>query len=178
MESNQWSKFIHLTWPVLIGILSFVTLLVTMPLLSARPTLAQAGGMASTNPENVTVSTRQVSPAANNIVPTLQLLAFQPSEGEYLFTARLSGGLPDTQYVISSYHHTDIDYLQKAVTVTTDSEGVASAKIWSRCTVANTLTGTVLARLEQAGVSQTASNSLDCPNLQTIGDFGGASTIT
>jgi len=109
---------------------------------------------------------------SNNLTHTFQLLAFQPSEDGYLFTARFSELLPHTQYVISSYHHTDIDYWQDAVTVTTDSAGVASAKVWSRCTVSDTLTGTVFARLEQNGLFQTESNHLDCPALQTIEDFG------
>jgi len=72
----------------------------------------------------------------------------------------------------SSYHHTDIDYPQDAVTITTDSDGVASARVWSRCKVGDILSGTVFARLEQAGVFQAESNHLACPSLQTVGDFG------
>lgn len=135
-----------------LGILSFVTLLTTMPRLPAAPSLAQAAGMEPSKRAADVSLTDQPTPPSSNSLPTLQLLAFQPSDGEYLFTARLNNGLPHTQYVISAYHHTDIDYLQKTVTVTTDSAGVASARIWSRCTFKGTLTGGLLARLAQAGV--------------------------
>jgi uncharacterized repeat protein (TIGR01451 family) len=104
--------------------------------------------------------------------PTLQLLAFQPSADGYFFTVRLSSALSHTQYVISSYHHTDIEYWQDAVIVTSDSAGVASARVWSRCTVGDILTGTVFVQLEQAGVFQAESNHLDCSSLQIIDDFG------
>lgn len=107
-----------------------------------------------------------------DISPTLQLLAFQPSAGGYLFTTRLSGALSHTQYVISSYHHTDIDYPQHAVTVTTDGAGVASARVWSRCTYQAVPTGYVFVNLGQSGVFQAESNHLDCPALQTVAGFG------
>lgn len=104
---------------------------------------------------------------SSGISPTLQLVAFQPSDIGYLFTARVDNALPRTQYVISSFHHTDIDYWQDTITVTTDSAGAASAQIWSRCS-----SGYAFARLSQANDLQAASNLLDCPSIQTIGDFG------
>lgn len=172
MKPNQWRKFTVAAFAMALGLLSFVTLLTTIPLLPATPSLVKAAGIAPSNRAVGVSLTDSLHPHSSNIAPTLQLLAFQPSDGEYLFTARLSNGLPHTQYVISAYHHTDIDYLQKVATVTTNSAGVASAKIGSRCTVEGTLTGTVFARLAQADVFQAESNHLGCPDLQTIGDFG------
>jgi hypothetical protein len=44
--------------------------------------------------------------------------------------------------------------------------------VWSRCTYQSVLTGYVFVKLEQASVFQVESNHLDCPALQTIGEFG------
>lgn len=108
----------------------------------------------------------------NSMSPSLQLLGFQPSGDGYLFTVRLGNALSHTQYVITSYHHTDIDYPQSAITVTTDSAGVASARVWSRCRHQGVLTGTVFAQLQQSGMLRARSNQLSCPALRTVGDFG------
>jgi hypothetical protein len=175
MESSPWRGLARTLLSVGIGLLTFVALLATLQLLltglSAREAAA-AGPAKRSGSDFDTPSTGQAIPHLNGISPTLQLLAFQPSAGEYLFTVRLSNALVHTQYVITSYHHTDIDYPQRVVTVTTDSAGVASARVWSRCTYQSLLTGTVFAQVGQAGVFRAESNHLDCPALQTVGDFG------
>lgn len=172
MASSRWRGFTRAALSVIIGTLSFVTLVATMSLLLARSSFVGAVEAESSNRADDLLATSHALPGLNGVSPTLQLLAFQPSESGYLFTVRLSDALSHTQYVVSSYHHTDIDYWQNAVTVTTDSAGVASARVWSRCTYQDTLTGYVFAQSEQASAFQAESNQLDCPNLQTIGDFG------
>jgi len=175
VESSQRHGFTRVALAVVIGVLSFAALLATTPLLLAGPSFAKAVGVGPSDRAGDTLASGQSLPGLNGVSPTLQLLAFQrPPESGYLFTftVRLSSALSHTQYVITSYHHTDTDYWQDTVTVTTDSAGVASARVRSRCEVGDTLSGTVFARLEQAGVFQVASNRMDCSPLQTIADFG------
>jgi hypothetical protein len=172
MKSSQQPKFSRAALAVTGGVLSFVILLTITPLLLARPSLAEAADGKSSDQVGDILSPHHIIPHLNGLSPTLRLLAFQPSEGGYLFTARLSQALSHTQYVISSYHHTDIDYGQATITISTDSAGVASARVWSRCIAGSNLSGTVFARLEQAGVFQAESNHLNCPTIQTISDFG------
>jgi hypothetical protein len=151
---------------------SLLTLLTVVPHWLAAPRFAEAAGV---GPSDRAADGQAVGLAvleSSGISPTLQLLAFQPSEEGYLFAARLSNALSHTQYVISSYHHTDIDYPQHAVTVTTDGAGVASARVWSRCKYQDVPTGYVFASLGQSGVFQAESNHLDCPALQTVAGFG------
>ena len=167
MKSGPWVSFVRAALPAVAGVLGLVALMTVVPLWSAGAAGAGLPGRIDDAPGDC--------PALLNlsgVSPTLQLLAFQPSEGGYLFTARISGALSHTQYVVSSYHHTDIDYPQHAITVTTDGAGLASARVWSRCTYQDVLTGTVFARLGQSGVFQAESNRLECPSLQTIADFG------
>jgi hypothetical protein len=152
--------------------LSLLALLTVVPLWLAAPRFAEAAGVGPSDRAADGQAAGLAVLEPGGISPTLQLLAFQPSGGGYLFTARLGGALSHTQYVISSYHHTDIDYPQHAVTVTTDGAGVASARVWSRCTVQVVPTGYVFASLGQSGVFQAESNHLDCPALQTIAGFG------
>ena len=174
MESSKWRGFTRVALLVVIGMLGLVALLTTMSLLLAGPSFAEVAGVEPSDRADDMLPPGQAFPGLNGISPTLQLMAFQrPEEGyKFTFTVRLSDALSHTQYVISSYHHTDVDYWQAAVTVTTDISGLASAKVWSRCTYQDTPTGYVFAQLEQAGVFQAASNHLGCPSLQTIGDFG------
>jgi len=172
VKSNQWHGFARAALAVVIGVLSCIALLTVMPLLLAGPSFAEAARVETPNRTDDMLATSHTLPGLNTISPTLQLLAFQPSESGYLFTVRLGDALSHTQYVISSYHHTDIDYWQHAVTITTDSAGVASARVWSRCKVGDILSGVVFVQLEQAGVFQVESNSLNCPSLQTITGFG------
>ena len=172
MRSSQWRGFVRVALPAAIGVVSFAALLTVVPLLFAEPFLAEAAGAGLSDRAADGPATGHAVPGLNGVSPTLQLVAFQPSDGGYLFTARLSGAVSHTQYVISSYHHTDVDYPQDAVTVTTDGAGVASASVWSRCTVQDVLTGYVFARLEQAGALRAESNRLDCPALQTVAAFG------
>ena len=171
MKSSPQRGFTHITLSVVIGMLSLLALLTAMSLLLTGPSFAKMARVEPSDRTNGMLSPDQATPGLNGIPPTLQMLAFQPSESGYLFTIRLSGAPSHTQYAISSYHHTDIDYWQNTVTVTTDISGVASARVWSRCTYQDTPTGYVFAQLEQAGVFQAESNHLDCPALRTIGDF-------
>jgi len=172
MASGQWRGLVRVVLPVAIATLSLFTLLTVVPLLLAAPRFAEAAGVGPSDRSADGPAFGLAVLEPGGISPTLQLLAFQPSEGGYLFTARLSEALPRTQYVISSYHHTDIDYPQHAVTVTTDGAGVASARVWSRCTYQAVPTGYVFASLGQSGVFQAESNHLDCPSLQTVSAFG------
>jgi hypothetical protein len=172
MESSQWRRFGRTTWSVIAGLSGVVALLATMSFLLASSSLVKAAGAGASDQVNDRLSASHVLSGPSATSPTLQLFAFQPAESGYLLTVRLGDALSHTQYTISSYHHTDIDYWQNAVTVTTDSDGVASARVWSRCTYQDVLTGYVFAQLEQAGVFQVESNRLDCPSLQTIQDFG------
>jgi hypothetical protein len=172
VESSQWRGFVRVGLPVAIAMLSLLALLAVVPHWLTAPCFAEAAGM---GPSDRPAGGQVAGPAvldSSSTSPTLQLLAFQSSEGGYLFTARLSGALSHTQYVISSYHHTDVDYPQRAVTVTTDGAGVASARVWSRCTYQAVPTGYVFASLGQSGVFQAESNHLDCPALQTVAGFG------
>lgn len=173
MESSPYLGLTRTILSAVISVLSFAALLTTMQLLTGlSSTEVTAAGPSDRISSHSTPSTSHAIPHLNGLSPTLQLLAFQPSESGYLFTVRLSDALSHTQYTISSHHHTDIDYWQDAITVTTDSAGVASARVWSRCTYQSVLTGYVFAQLEQTGVFQAESNQLDCPALRTIGGFG------
>jgi len=151
---------------------SLLALLTVVPHWLAAPRFAEAARVGPSDRAADGPATGHAILGLNEVSPTLQLLAFQPSEEGYLFAARLSNALSHTQYVISSYHHTDIDYPQHAVTVTTDGAGVASARVWSRCMYQGVLTGYVFASLGQSGVFQAESNHLDCPALQTVASFG------
>jgi hypothetical protein len=172
VESSQWRGFVRVGLPVAIAMSSLLTLLTVVPHWLAAPRFAEAAGVGPSDRATDVPATDHAILGLNEVSPTLQLLAFQPSEGSYLFTVRLSGALSHTQYVISSYHHTDIDYPQHAVTVTTDGAGVASARVWSRCAYEDVLTGYVFAKLVQSGPFEAESNHLDCPALQTVAGFG------
>jgi hypothetical protein len=171
MKLKHWYTALRAVAAVIIGLLSCLALIMLLLLLE-RPSLVKAAEPAPLNPSHDQLLTEKNIPLLNGISPTLELVAFQPAQDEYLFTVRLRHALSDTQYVITTYHHTDIDYPQRVVTVTTDGAGMASAKIWSRCTYQDVLTGTVFAQLALSGVFQVDSNHLDCPALKTIGDFG------
>ncbi|MCP4424533.1 MAG: hypothetical protein GY803_08590 [Chloroflexi bacterium] len=170
MKSYQWQRNGRIIFPIIIGILGVRILLAEMPQTQAASTPEFLVRYDSRKnylpPDDPTVSIK------NGNVPSLTLFAYQPLEEGYLFTVRLDNAAPSTQYVITSVHHTDADYPQESIMATTDSSGVASAKIWSRCTASDVLTGAVFAQLSQTGEFQTESNRLECPAIQTVGDFG------
>lgn len=172
MKSNQRCRLTRVALLVAISMLNYIVLLIVLPFLLMKPSFTEAAGTEPLVRAYDRLPINYAIPHSNGISPTLQILAFQRSGIGYLFTVRLSNVLSHTRYVITSYHHTDIDYSQETITVTTDSAGMASAKIWSRCQVGDTLSGYVFARVEQAGIFQAESNQLDCSDLQTIGDFG------
>jgi hypothetical protein len=172
VESSQWRGFVRVGLPVVIAMASLLALLAVVPHWLAAPRFAEAAGVGPSDRATDRQAAGLAALEPGGISSTLQLLAFQPSEVGYLFTARLSGALSHTQYVISSYHHTDIDYPQHAVTVTTDGAGVASASVWSRCSYQGVLTGSLFAKLVQSGSFEAESNHLDCPALQTVAGFG------
>jgi hypothetical protein len=166
MHTNPCRRLTRITLPIVIGLLTLVALLATLHLAVREVVAAGITGRVGSRLSG------QAIPPSKSASPTLQLLAFQPADEGYLFSVRLSSALSHTQYIITSYHHTDIDYPQQTVTVTTDSAGLASARIWSRCAYQDVLTGYVFARLETGGQPQAESNHLACPALQTVGDFG------
>jgi hypothetical protein len=166
MHANPWRRLTRIAVPLVVGLLTLGALLATLHLAVGEVVAAGIAGRVGSRLSG------QAIPVSKAASPTLQLLAFQPADEGYLFSVRLSSALPHTQYVITAYHHTDIDYPQQTVTVTTDSAGLASARIWSRCAYQDVLTGYVFARLETGGQLQTESNHLTCPALQTVEDFG------
>jgi hypothetical protein len=166
MHTRPCRRLARIIAPILIGLLSFMALLAALHLAVREVVASGITGRVGSR-----LSSHAIPPS-KSASPTLQLLAFQPADEGYLFSLRLGSALSHTQYVITAYHHTDIDYPQQTITVTTGSAGLASARIWSRCTYQDVLTGYVFARLETGGQPQTESNHLACPALQTVGDFG------
>jgi len=174
MASNQWHGWSHVALAAITALLTLVALLTALRLMLSRPVASRAAVVESPDRGGDILVTDRVNPGLNGVSPSLQLLAFQSPTAGYMFTftVRLNGALSYTQYTISAYHHTDIDYWQDAVTVTTDRDGVASARVGSRCKVGDAVSGTVFVNLEYAGGLQAQSNLLACTSLQTIGDFG------
>ena len=164
VKSNGFHRSFNVAVPIGIGLLGLAALLLATSFADA------AGGEMGDRREDAQANGHLLP--QDGVSPTLQLLAFQPSQDGYLLTVRLDDALPHVQYVISSYHHTDIDYGQDAVTVTADGDGVASAQVWSRYTYQGAPAGYVFARLGREGVLEATSNSLDAASLQAVADFG------
>ncbi len=105
-------------------------------------------------------------------LPQIDILSWEGEENPFWFTVRLSQATPNTIYTFTTNHHTDRNYVQDNITITTDSIGVASARMWSACMYQNAFTGTVHARLGLNGVELANSSDLDCLNLSGIAGFG------
>jgi hypothetical protein len=83
MASSQWRGISCVTLSVVIGVLSPLTLLVTI--LLAGPSFAEVEMVEPSSRTDDTVPTGHAVLDLTGISPTLQLLAFQPSESGYLF---------------------------------------------------------------------------------------------
>jgi len=118
--------------------------------------VTDADGTKATNSAIVTI----------DAAPSLQLLSYDAKAGDSSgnFIARVKDANPNTEYDITIYHHTDINYLQDSKIVTTDSAGTASARLWSRCYGATNPTYFVVAELSRDGLVA-ESNRLYCSKL-------------
>lgn len=107
-------------------------------------------------------------------IAQIDILSWEGEANPFWFTVRLSGAAPETTYLITTVHHTDLPYAQDIFTATTDAAGNASARVWSACMAADVFTGTVYASLWLNDNQLATSPGLACQSLGSVADFGSS----